>query len=114
MTPAAGAEQIPLLLSGEKSVPANSELGTKNYDRMPEVVIMGGGYDDAATEQMMAATAATGNAKSVPWLRPDLNKPAPPLSDKKAYGQALVDRIKELIPQLRREGKYDTAEVQCY
>ncbi|KAK9775321.1 hypothetical protein SCAR479_07997 [Seiridium cardinale] len=111
LTPAGGAAQIPAILKGEQSVPTDSELGSKDYSRSPICVILGGGYDDASIELMMAAAKDQG-ARSVPWLRPDLSKPAPPLGPE--YGKALVQRIKELIPQLEREDKMDEAKAVFY
>ncbi|KAH7319572.1 hypothetical protein B0I35DRAFT_352646 [Stachybotrys elegans] len=109
MTPAGGAVQIPAILKGDKAVPADSELGTKDYSQPPLCVILGGGYDDAGIEEMMKSTKGL---KGVPWLRPDLSKPAPPLGPE--YGKALVRRIKELIPELEKEGKMDETAQHYY
>ncbi|KAK6217904.1 hypothetical protein LQW54_003192 [Pestalotiopsis sp. IQ-011] len=111
LTPEAGAAQIPAILNGEKAVPSDTELGSKDYSRPPICVILGGGYDDAAIKLMMTAAKDHSN-RPVPWLRPDLTKPAPPLGPE--YGKALVRRIKELIPELERENKLNTAEEQWY
>ncbi|KAI9147244.1 hypothetical protein HJFPF1_13280 [Paramyrothecium foliicola] len=109
LTPEAGVAQIPAILKGEQSIPSDSEIGTQDYSRPPICVILGGGYTDADTEAMM--TAAKG-LRAVPWLRPDLTKPAPPLGPE--YGKALVRRIKELIPQLESEKKMNEAKVVYY
>lgn len=92
-------------------MPADSELGSKDYSRPPVCVILGGGYDDAEVELLIKVAKDQGG-RSVPWLRPDLNKPAPPLGPE--YGKALVQRIKELIPQLERENKMNEARVVFY
>lgn len=55
--------------------------------------------------------AATG-IHPVPWLRPDLSKPAPPLGPE--YGKALVARIKKLVPELEKEGKMLEEKVVWY
>lgn len=109
MTPEDGASQIPAILRGENPPAPKSELGTKDYSTAPVAVILGGGYDDAGVEQMMKASVGT---KPVPWLRPDLTKPAPPLGPE--YGKALVARIKELLAQLEKEGKLDEEKVHWY
>ena len=108
LTPDAGCAQIPAILRGE-SAPSDSELGSKNYSKPPIAVLLGAGYDEAATEQMMKAAAG---AKPVPWLRPDMEKPAPPLGPE--YGKALVQRIKELLAELKSKGQMDEAKVQWY
>ncbi|KAK3395194.1 hypothetical protein B0H63DRAFT_462791 [Podospora didyma] len=109
MTPESGAVQIPAILKGETSPPADSELGSKDYSKPPVAVILGGGYEDAGIELMMKASAGT---KPIPWLRPDLTKPAPPLGPE--YGKALVARIKDLLAQLEKDGKMDEEAVQWY
>lgn len=109
MHPETGAEQIPAILRGEHPPSSDSELGTRDYSKKPVAVILGGGYDDAGTEVMMKASAGI---HPVPWLRPDLSKPAPPLGPE--YGKALVGRIKELLPQLEKEGKMSEEKVFWY
>jgi hypothetical protein len=109
MTPEAGAAQIPAILRGEQNVETQSRLGTHDYSKKPVAVILGAGYDDAATEVMMKASKGI---QPIPWLRPDLSKPTPPLGPE--YGKALVNRIKELIPQLEKEGKANSEEVFFY
>ena len=58
---------------------------------------------------MMEASAGI---KPIPWLRPDMSKPAPPLGPE--YGKALVARIKVLLEQLDREGKLEEEKVHWY
>lgn len=48
----------------------------------------------------------------VPWLRPDLSKPAPPLGPE--YGKALVGRIKVLFKELDKDGKLVEEKVFWY
>ncbi|KAI2602098.1 hypothetical protein GGR54DRAFT_553251 [Hypoxylon sp. NC1633] len=109
MTPEAGIVQIPAILKGEQAPPSHSELGSKDYSELPVAIILGGGYDDADIEVMIKASAGI---KPMPWLRPDLTKPAPPLGPE--YGKALVARIKELLAELQKEGKMDEEKVQWY
>ncbi|KAI1771001.1 hypothetical protein F4818DRAFT_430846 [Hypoxylon cercidicola] len=109
MTPEAGVAQIPAILQGEQAPPSDSTLGTKDYSKPPIAVILGAAFDDAGTEVMMRAAAGI---RPVPWLRPDTTKPAPPLGPE--YGKAMVERIKELLAQLREEGKLDEEKVQWY
>ncbi|KUI74063.1 hypothetical protein VM1G_09707 [Cytospora mali] len=109
MTPEAGVVQIPAILKGEQQPPSDSNLGSKDYSKKPVAVILGGGYDDAGTEVMMKASAGI---HPIPWLRPDLTKPAPPLGPE--YGKALVQRIKDLVPQLENDGNMNKEDVFWY
>lgn len=111
LTPADGVAKIPLLLKGEKTVPSVSALGSKNYSQPPAAVLIGAGYDDVAVAEMMEA-AATAGTKPVPWLRPDMTKPAPPLGPE--YGKAMVQRIKETLKELAEKGGMDEAKVVLY
>lgn len=116
MTPEAGITNIPLLLSGSAPASSLSQLGSKNFSRLPGAIILGAGYDDEAAERMRKAVAeaeAVGTkVKKVPWLRPDTSKPAPPLGPE--YGKALVVRIKELMADLQKQGKLDGGEDGVY
>jgi hypothetical protein len=96
-------------LKGEKKVPSDSELGSRNYENPPVAVLLGAGYDDEAIEQMREAATGT---KDVPWLRPDNTKPAPPLGPE--YGKALVARIKETIVELTEKEKMNEDGVVWY
>ncbi|KAF2867544.1 hypothetical protein BDV95DRAFT_582356 [Massariosphaeria phaeospora] len=102
LTPEGGKAQIPTILSGQKDVTTDSTLGTKNYEQTPVAILIGAGYDDQALDEMRAAAK---DAKAVPWLRPDVTKPAPPLGPE--YGKALVARIKETIKDLSEQGKLE-------
>ncbi|KAI0441065.1 hypothetical protein F4803DRAFT_552481 [Xylaria telfairii] len=104
-----GVVQIPAILKGEQSPPSDSTLGSKDYSKPPVAIILGGGYDDAEFD---AIKKASEGIKPLPWLRPDLTKPAPPLGPE--YGKAMVARVKELLVQLENEGKMNEDEVQWY
>ncbi|KAK7746394.1 hypothetical protein SLS53_002353 [Cytospora paraplurivora] len=106
MHPETGAVQIPAILRGEQPPSSDSELGSKDYSMKPVAIILGAGYDDAGVEVLRKASTGI---YPIPWLRPDLSKPAPPLGPE--YGKALVGRIKELLPQLEKEGKSNSEEV---
>lgn len=60
---------------------------------------------------MRDACKGEGVAK-VPWLRPDLEKPAPPLGP--AYGVALVERIKVLFRELGERGEIEGDGIYFY
>lgn len=113
MTPQAGTSQIPAILRGEKSPESNSELGSKDYSSPPVAVILGGGYNDEDIDLMFAAAQRDADGKNtIPWLRPDLTKPAPPLGPE--YGKALVARIKTLLAEMEKEGKMGEGKVVWY
>ncbi|KAI0426007.1 hypothetical protein F5Y09DRAFT_320269 [Xylaria sp. FL1042] len=109
LTPEAGAIQVPAILKGEQSPPSDSALGSKDYSKAPVAVILGGGYDDAGIEVIMKASRGI---KPIPWLRPDLTKPTPPLGPE--YGRAMVTRVKELLAQLSEESKMDKEDIYWY
>ena len=111
MNPTAGSAQIPALLAGQ-SAPSNSTIGTKNYTSAPSAVILGGGYDDAGIEEMMKATAENSAAKHVPWLRPDLTIPTPPLGPE--YGKAMVQRLKIVLADLQAKRDMNETKVHWY
>ena len=61
----AGCAQIPLILAG-KPAPSDTELGSKIYTTRPIAVLTGAGYDEAAVEDMMKATAEQKDTKPIP------------------------------------------------
>lgn len=102
LTADGGKAQIPAILRGDKDVPTDSSLGSRNFEKTPVAILLGAGYDDEAVENMREAAKGT---KNVPWLRPDVTKPAPPLGPE--YGKALVARIKDTIRNLADQGKLE-------
>ncbi|KAI1736410.1 hypothetical protein F4680DRAFT_451957 [Xylaria scruposa] len=109
MSPESGAVQIPAILRGEQSPPSDSTLGSKDYSKPPVAIVLGGGFDDAGVNVIKKASEGI---KPVPWLRPDLTKPAPPLGPE--YGKAMVARAKGLLAQLEKEGKMNEEKVHLY
>ncbi|KAI5927658.1 hypothetical protein F4810DRAFT_648767 [Camillea tinctor] len=109
MTPEAGIVQIPAILKGEQSPPSDSLLGSKDYSKLPVAVLLGGGYGDDDIKAMMEASSGI---QPIPWLRPDLTKPAPPLGPE--YGKALVARIKELLAKLDKDGEMNKEKIHWY
>ncbi|KAI0469363.1 hypothetical protein F4859DRAFT_487931 [Xylaria cf. heliscus] len=109
MTRESGAVQIPAILKGKQSPASDSALGSKDYSKPPVAIILGGGYDDTDVEVIKKASEGI---QPLPWLRPDLTKPAPPLGPE--YGKAMVARVKELLAQLEKEGKMNEDKVHWY
>ncbi|KAH8433845.1 uncharacterized protein LDX57_011482 [Aspergillus melleus] len=109
MTTDTGVDEIPALLRGEKNVPANSALGSKNYDWGVEAIIFGAAYSDQAVQLLRDASQGL---KPVPWLRVDTSKPALPLGPE--YGKALVARIKEAVKELQAKGQMNEDAVVYY
>jgi hypothetical protein len=70
---------------------------------------MGGGYSDEEIEEIRKASAGI---KNIPWLRPDTNKPAPPLGPE--YGKAMVARIKKMVKDLHKKEKMAQDAVVWY
>lgn len=106
LSPEAGKVQIPLLLRGDKTFPSGFDLGSKNYEVLPAAILLGAAYDDEAVKEMREAAKDT---KSVPWIRTDTTKPAPPLGPE--YGRALVVRIKETVKELQENKRMDEDAV---
>lgn len=104
MTVESGKTQIKAIFEGDQSPPSDSDLGSKAYSKKPIAVILGGGFTDEDTTEMMRTTA---HVHPVPWLRPDKSKPTPPLGPE--YSKAMVARIKERIPQLEKDGQMSEA-----
>jgi hypothetical protein len=69
-----------------------SNIGSKNYAKAPEAILLGGGYMDDDIAQMREASK---DVMAIPWIRPDLTKAAPP-SGTREYGLALVERTKDV------------------
>jgi hypothetical protein len=97
------------LLKGEKDVPSDTELGSRNYENTPVAVILGGGYGDEDIELLREAAKGT---KNVPWLRPDLTKSTLPLGPE--YAKAAVARVKETMKELEEKGKLNEDSVVYY
>lgn len=109
-SPTAGETEIPSLLRGDASPVNDAEnLGTRNYTKPPAAVLLGAGYQDADVAAMREACR---DDSRVPWLRPDLSKPAPPLGPE--YGKAMVQRVKSCLEELRRDGKIDGDGVHFF
>ena len=75
-------------------------------------MFLGGAYDDAAIQGMRDAVGKSKSTQGLVWLRPDMDKPAPPLGPE--YGKAMVGRIKERMEELSRDGKLDGDDVFWY
>ena len=107
----AGKIEIPALLRGESPASSTGEgLDTRDYSNLPEAVLLGAGYDEAAIQAMREACKDVPN--QLPWLRPDTTKPAPPLGPE--YGKALVERIKDVLKDMREKGEMKKDAVVWY
>lgn len=65
-------------------------------------ILLGAAFNNRDIEELREAAKGT---KDVPWLRPDVSKPSPPLGPE--YGKAMVGRIKETVKALERDGKLE-------
>lgn len=77
---AAGAKDIPAILSGQ-APPVTDEpnVGTGNYSRKADAIILGGAYGDEQFNEMRNSCAELpGNGGAV-WLRLNMSTPTPPL-----------------------------------
>ncbi|CAJ2505518.1 Uu.00g129120.m01.CDS01 [Anthostomella pinea] len=100
MAAEAGAAEIPAILKGE-SPPCDSALGRKDYSKPPVAVICGAGYDDAAIDVMMKASAG---------IKPILGFGPTWTSLRLRWGLNMA----RLWSHLDEEGKMDEEKVQWY
>jgi hypothetical protein len=83
-------------------------LGSRNYSRPPQAVLVGGGYDEEAVDKMRTAVASTQGTRKVPWVRPDLEKTrAGPTPGTEEYSKSVASRMRETLKTLERDGKLD-------
>lgn len=98
-----------MIFQGKALSSSGSELGSKDYSQKPIAVILGGGYDDEGIKAMMEASK---NIHPIPWLRPDLSLPTPPLGPE--YGKVMVARVKERLATLEKTGPMNDENVIWY
>ncbi|CZT51607.1 uncharacterized protein RSE6_12771 [Rhynchosporium secalis] len=105
LSTSAGVSDLPKILVGKTPSTADpGNIGTQNYAQAPQAIILGGGYDDEAVKTIRAACErANKGDRGIPWLRPDLSVPVPPLGPK--YGAAMVSRVKTALKELEEEGR---------
>lgn len=113
-----GPSLLPALVAGRKPPPHedSSAIGTGNYSQPPCAIVLGGAFDDAATEALRSAVEERNeSARRVPWLRHDTTKKAPPLGTPE-YAQAVVQRVKATLTRLEAEGKLngENGDVEWY
>lgn len=96
---------------------SSSDLGTRNVspDRRPVAVILGGGYNDTFDEVHDAVEAdfvkSGVSSAGVSWLRQDATKPAPAVGTPE-YGQAQIQRVRDVLAGLQKEGKLGDGETR--
>ncbi|KAL8833847.1 MAG: hypothetical protein Q9170_004069 [Blastenia crenularia] len=109
LSTAAGERKIPKLLRGAAPPPDDGHnIGTKNYSKPAAAVVLGRGYETSDISMMREAC----KDGRVPWLRPDLNKPAPPYGPE--YGKAIIQRVKSRLDELKGGGNMDGDGVYFY
>ncbi|KAL8933933.1 MAG: hypothetical protein Q9211_005498 [Gyalolechia sp. 1 TL-2023] len=108
LSPAQGVAEIPVLLRGNAPSNNTNNLGTKNYSKPPQAVILGAAFGVHLSEMR---AACKGDSK-VPWLELDQSKSAPRIGF--GYGAALVERVKSTIAELEKEGKMGNDGVYFY
>ncbi|KAL8934799.1 MAG: hypothetical protein Q9216_005728 [Gyalolechia sp. 2 TL-2023] len=84
LSPTQGVAEIPTLLRGNAPSNNANNLGTKNYSKPPQAVILGAAFGAHLSELRAACKADS----KVPWLELDQSKPAPWIGF--GYGEALV------------------------
>jgi len=106
-----GRTNIPLILSRRKPSSQQSNLGSQDFSQVPRAVLLGGGYDDAAIEELRKTAMETPGRRKVPWLKADQQKTAAGSQPgTKEYVESIATRIKEALRLLEAEGKLDGSE----
>ncbi|KAF4977323.1 hypothetical protein FZEAL_6146 [Fusarium zealandicum] len=103
-----GPSIIPPLLAGQAPPfhAESSSLGSGDYTKVPRAVLLGGAFDEEATAPLREAVRVTPNTRSVPWVRLDSTKSAPPVGSPE-YAQAVTQRSKDALLRLEKDGKLD-------
>ena len=102
----AGIRDIPPLLQG-KAPPFKEQanLGSQEYGRRVQAIIVGGGFNDADVQRLRDACRGYGN---VPWLRHDISKDIDPRQPRPRvgieYGEDTAKKIVSRLDILRSEG----------
>jgi hypothetical protein len=109
MTAEAASEELPLILQGSAPPTQTSTIGSGNIASIARAVVLGGAYED---ETIRESCVKVSGARNVPWLKQDKTKPTPPLGP--SYGEAMVQRVREAIHQLEKEGKLDGNDGGVY
>lgn len=108
LSPAQGVGEIPTLLRGHAPSNNANNLGTMDYSKPPQAVILGAAFGVHLSEMR---AACKGDSK-VPWLELDQSKSAPSIGF--GYGAALVKRVKSTIAELEKDGKMGSDGVYFY
>jgi hypothetical protein len=104
-------------LTGKKPAsPSFGNLGTQDYTRNPQAVVVGGYFTNAMVDEVREAC---GSALSVPWLTAGVNEEqrdamleTPP--DPETFGPFVGKVLKDVMGRVRREGKWDGDGVFVY
>jgi hypothetical protein len=112
--PDSASAEIPLVLQGKTPEQIASKIGSGKVSAGARAVVLGGAVDPEGFDKMRSAVKSTAGAGTVPWLRQDSSKPAPPLGPE--YGKAMVERVREALASLEAAGKLDGSsdEVTWY
>lgn len=94
-------EEIPHVLNGSEPPQRGSRLGSGNYGSRPRAIIFGGGYDDAAADEILNAIGKV----DIAVLKADHTVPMPPIGPE--YGKKILERCKATLEALSKEGKLD-------
>lgn len=110
MSKEAGHAELPILLSGKEPQPASTnEVGSHDYTKPPQAVILGRGFNDNDIEFLRKTCEGV---SAVPWIKSGPKK----LSDmtfSANYAAATVEKIKVVLAGLKegdgmgRDGVYE-------
>ncbi|SPO03275.1 uncharacterized protein DNG_05957 [Cephalotrichum gorgonifer] len=102
--PEAAISEVPVILNGQIPPNPSSTLGSGNLSERPVAFALGGAFAetfDQVHDEVEKEFGASGSGLA--WLRHDWSTPAPPLGPE--YADAIVQRIKDRLAQLKADGK---------
>ncbi|KAF2667701.1 hypothetical protein BT63DRAFT_426552 [Microthyrium microscopicum] len=102
------ADELPYVLCGKAPLSNSSRLGTGNYGKIPQAVVLGGAAEFAADEKFKLISSALekeAEARLVPILRSDKKVEMPPRGPE--YGKRVIERVKAALFKLKEDGKLD-------
>ncbi|KAG8158027.1 hypothetical protein KVR01_012299 [Diaporthe batatas] len=105
-------DELPFLLKGQAPPNPSTTLGTGNWSSPPQALLIGGAYQDKDIEEIVRLVEGINGALEIPWLRLDVTKtegPGPPPNptpeQAAVYGKIVVQRMKDGLSNLKKEGK---------
>lgn len=111
------ATELPLLLTGTKPAqPSDFNIGTQNYVKQPQAVVVGGYFTNSMVE---ALRKQCGDTLNVPWMTAGVNEEQRDALMKRPmevarYGPFVAKALKEAMARVKEEGRWQGDGVFVY